>query len=90
MIDLLKAILRDTPKLDGSLCRDRSDLFDTEQDDAEERQYAIDSAKRLCRKCPALEACRDFASTQKRLTGVVAGELHHFSTTTDERKRRDL
>ena len=54
MIDLLKAILRDTPKLDGSLSETEVTLFDTEQDDAEERQYAIDSAKRLCRKCPAL------------------------------------
>ena len=76
MIEILAAILRDTPRLEGSLCRNRSDLFDAEQADADERQYAIDSAKRLCRKCPARIPCGEWAATQKRLTGIVAGRLH--------------
>jgi hypothetical protein len=79
MIEILKAILADTPRLKGALCRDRSDLFDAEQEDEDDRQYAVDSAIRLCRQCPALQACREFAATQPRLTGVVAGELHHFN-----------
>jgi Transcription factor WhiB len=86
MIDLLKAILADSPRLEGSLCRDRSALFDAEQEDEDDRQFAVDSAKRLCRQCPALQACREWAATQPRLTGVVAGELHHFNNNRGKKK----
>jgi hypothetical protein len=80
-VQLLAAILWDSPKLEDSLCRDRHWLFDADIDDHEEQQYATERAIALCHRCPALAACREWAATQSRLSGVVAGELHYHHHT---------
>lgn len=59
--------------LSDGRCRGRWDLWD-ETDNAEITEYAINQ----CISCPALERCRQFAATQKRLTGVVAAAVYHY------------
>ena len=75
--DLLAAILRGTPKLSGALCPGRHHIFDAEQGDQADREYAQHRAVELCQQCPALSACREWATTQRDLTGVVGGEVRH-------------
>ena len=77
-VELLVRVLRDTPKLPGALCVQRSVVFDADQDDPEGREYAIARAKRLCSSCPCLAVCRSWADTQDRLVGVVAGQVRYF------------
>jgi hypothetical protein len=77
-VELLANMLRDSPKLPEALCVNRSVLFDAEQDDYDERAYAIARAKGLCARCERLQHCREWAATQDRLSGVVAGEVRHF------------
>lgn len=74
-MDLLGAILRDSPKLEGCLCANRQLLFDAEQLDDGEREHAVNRAKGICTSCPCLKQCAEWAATQDRLLGVVAGEL---------------
>jgi hypothetical protein len=75
---LLAKVLRDTPKLSGALCVHRSVIFDADQDDPAERDYAIARAKKLCSSWPCLDRSHDWASQQDRLVGVVAGRVNYF------------
>ncbi|WP_448389425.1 WhiB family transcriptional regulator [Mycolicibacterium sp. XJ1904] len=79
-VSLLSTILRDTPKLTGAVCVNRPVIFDVDVADPEQREYAIARATGLCKRCPCLERCAEWASTQRHLVGVVAGELHSPST----------
>lgn len=76
VIDLLAVILRGAPRLDG-LCRNRHHIFDAEQGDQADREYAQRCAVELCQQCPALTACREWAGTQNHLSGVVAGQIRN-------------
>lgn len=71
--DLLGAILRDTPPLPGAACRGRHRLFDADDEQTE----AAAAARELCHNCPALAACRAWAATGPRVSGVLAGRIHH-------------
>jgi hypothetical protein len=69
---LLREILRDLPRLgEDRACLGASpETFDAASED--DAQHAIS----LGRACPALTACREWSTTQRRLEGVVAGRLH--------------
>lgn len=69
-VDLLTLLLQRVPKLPGALCRNRSELFDSDGD------ADIAAAVSLCERCPALDACRTWAdglTYPSRPSGVVAG-----------------
>jgi WhiB family redox-sensing transcriptional regulator len=70
-VTLLAEILRGTPPLPGAACVGQGDLFDYRDD--ENHAKAIT----LCQRCPALDACRQWADSQPRahISGVVAGEI---------------
>jgi hypothetical protein len=72
--ELFGQILRGTPKLDGALCRGRSQLFDSDD------PLDVDDATAICHQCPALQACAEWAATQRhdKLSGVIAGELREW------------
>jgi hypothetical protein len=69
-IDLVAAILRGQPSLDGGLCRDQPALFDADGD--------TQAAQALCRRCPVLARCAEWASgcPTGALSGCVAGVVH--------------
>ncbi len=72
-VGLLAELLRDTPRLDGALCATRRGLFmEAETGNRVRVQQCIS----ICRRCPALEACRVWAATQRDLVGVVAARQH--------------
>ena len=69
VVDLLCAILRDSPSLPGAACVIAPNLFDYNASAADHQLAA-----RLCLEaCPALELCRQRAA-HGDLTGIVAGE----------------
>jgi integrase len=55
---LLEAVLAGLPRLPGARCRDRYALFDSVDDDDHAHAAAI------CRSCPALAQCRNWAQAQ--------------------------
>lgn len=68
-VDLLAVVLRQLPVLPGALCRNRSELFDSE-DPAD-----VAAAVNLCGRCPALADCRAWIETlsyQARPPGTIA------------------
>lgn len=73
---LLEKILAGVPKLDTPACGpSTATLFDRrgpdeDRDDAEARHHR---ALNLCRTCPALDACRNFAQYEKPSGQVIAG-----------------
>jgi hypothetical protein len=69
-VDLLAEILTKAPSLPKALCRDQSALFDCVNGSTENIRRAI----AICRRCDELPACREWASTQRGLVGVVAGQ----------------
>ena len=73
-VELLAAVLRDTPRLPGALCRQRTELFDG--DDAEDAHEAAE----LCGHCPAREPCAAWAHTlaHNEAHGVLAGERREW------------
>jgi hypothetical protein len=82
-VDLLVAILRGTPRLQGALCRAYPDLFDAThpiergqslKGSADARAAAI----RICQTCPALDPCGAWLDNLRpahRPSGVVAGQI---------------
>ncbi|MCF6386029.1 WhiB family transcriptional regulator [Mycobacterium sp. MBM] len=73
-VDLLAVVLRQLPALPGALCRNRSELFDSEE------PADVATAVSLCERCPALDACRAWVtglSYPARPAGVVAGRRYH-------------
>jgi hypothetical protein len=73
-IELLAAVLRDTPRLTGALCRERAELFDAVDGSDAHR------AAELCGRCPAREPCTAWANTlaYNQAHGVLAGELREW------------
>jgi hypothetical protein len=77
VVELLAAILRGTPRLDGCLCSGRHTLFDLEVD-GDQYEYVADTCAATCFRCPALNECAEWAAAQPstRLSGVVAGRVY--------------
>ncbi|WP_440713105.1 WhiB family transcriptional regulator [Gordonia sp. FQ] len=82
---LLKKVLWQLPRLDGAACVGRHALFaergPDEDDDTVERRHH--QALTLCRVCPALTACREFAATEKSSGEVIAGMNRTHTSRTD-------
>ena len=83
-LSLLTEILHGVPSLPGALCPDHPHVFQASSDcaDPETREYAIATAVRLCKACPALDICRDWIDHQpaaQRPPGVVAGILERHT-----------
>lgn len=90
-LELLAEMLRGTKRLPGAVCPDWTHVFAAtalerderlrEDEDARVmREYAITTAQRLCRSCPALAACRSWVQSlppPQRPPGVVAGQVHN-------------
>lgn len=79
-VALLSEILRGVRPLPGALCPDHPHVFHASADnpDPETRDYAITTAVRLCRACPALQQCAawlDRTPATQRPPGVIAGQL---------------
>jgi WhiB family transcriptional regulator, redox-sensing transcriptional regulator len=73
-VEAVAAILRGTPKLPGALCRDRSELFDGDNEDTAGRAAAI------CLRCPARRPCGAWANrlAHNQAHGVLAGEYREW------------
>jgi hypothetical protein len=71
-VDCYAAIVRDVPKLDGALCKNKSELFDDEDSAA--------NAIALCHQCPAFAECAQWSAQLKcsEKSGVLAGEYHQW------------
>jgi hypothetical protein len=65
----LAAALGGLPDLPEAACRGRHELFDST------RKTDIVTAIQVCKHCPALQPCQQWAARQRRgrLAGVVAG-----------------
>lgn len=77
-VALLEKVLRQSAALPDALCRNRSDLFDVEHHDPDEREYATGRAAELCSRCPELAACSEWLDSlprSRRPGGVVAGQV---------------
>ncbi|MBY3989138.1 hypothetical protein HQO84_16715 [Rhodococcus fascians] len=81
----LTAILTDTPRLDGAACIGRSDLFDPPGDG--EPRDVVDArhraAARVCWTCPALDACRDWATGEPSSGTIIAAQVMSTTGRTD-------
>ncbi|WP_179273883.1 transcriptional regulator [Rhodococcoides fascians] len=81
----LTAILTDTPRLDGAACIGHGALFDPPGDG--ELRDAVDTrhraAARLCWTCPALDACRDWATGESSSGSVIAAQVMSATGRTD-------
>jgi hypothetical protein len=73
-VGLVAAIIEATPRLSGAACIGQPpELFDAANASADD----IAAAKALCARCDSFAACSQWASGQRHLVGVVAGEYHH-------------
>jgi WhiB family transcriptional regulator, redox-sensing transcriptional regulator len=72
-VALLAEVLRGAPRLDGALCTGKRGHFAEAEGGSKVR---VAECIALCRRCPALEACQQWASSECALVGVVAGRLH--------------
>lgn len=80
-VSLVGQILADVPVLDGAACVGRSDLFDPVPmagrkplESPAEVAYRHAAAAKICARCPALAACRDWtASTAANVAGYTPG-----------------
>lgn len=72
-VELVAAVLADAPKLDGALCATKRGHFIEAETG---NRVRVEQCISICRRCPALEACRVWAATQRDLVGVVAGRQH--------------
>jgi WhiB family redox-sensing transcriptional regulator len=84
VVDLLAAILRDTPRLQGARCRTHPEVFDATHPigrGACSTRHHVDAraaAVAVCQRCPALPACRAWLESlpaSQRPSGIVAGQL---------------
>ena len=67
---LVARIVSSAPKLPRAACRGKPGLFDAEDGEHQERR-----AGAICRGCPELQPCREWADQQHALSGVYAGTL---------------
>jgi Transcription factor WhiB len=70
------------PRLPGAKCKGKAPAFDLETRDPAQEAVAL----ALCRSCPALVACRQWAATvdPRTLFGVIAG--HRYTDPTIRKK----
>ncbi len=70
-VDLIAAVIRETPKLDGGACKSLPpQLFDGDTEDD------IVAATAACRACPVLDACRTWAlDDDSGITTGIVGAL---------------
>lgn len=75
----LFAALAVIPSLPGARCRGRAELFDGDGGPDGERSR---QAASLCRGCPALDRCREWADSQppRDLSGVLGGRWYAFAS----------
>jgi hypothetical protein len=76
----LAGVLSGVPRLNGSLCHGRAPEFDFEVDDEDELARAVRRTRAVlaCRRCPALEPCREWLDglpRRQQPSGVVAGRV---------------
>ncbi len=72
--DLSAAIV----KIGGVPCEDIPDIFFPEDfPDKQTREYAIRTAKALCKECPLLIQCFAYAIEAQEPYGIWAGTLPH-------------
>ena len=65
-------------KIGGVPCEDIPDIFFPEDfPDKQTREYAIRTAKALCKKCPLLIQCFAYAIEAQEPYGIWAGTLPH-------------
>lgn len=83
-LDLLVLILKGAPRLPGAACRADPVLFDAADGGR------IAEAVALCRRCPQLVPCRDWADSRPKrsLIGVVGGRYRGGRMVTDDDERR--
>lgn len=59
---------------DSGMCREIPDLFFNSEDEAKStRRRKEAAAKKLCGRCPVIDACRQHAMAQRELYGVWGG-----------------
>ena len=76
------AALLGIPQLAGANCAGQWSLFDEPDKRDPDRREIVDSALRLCERCPALAPCAawyDRLPLDERPTGVVAGRLRRYA-----------
>jgi len=71
---LAAAILIDSPRLHGALCRGKAPAFDHYR-----RTQAAEVALKLCGSCPVRRPCREWADSRTDVSGVVAGEIRSIN-----------
>ena len=74
---LLAAVLRPMPQFTDPACIGREMLFDP-PGDREDRASVTrrhEAALHLCRTCPALAECREWAAAEPPTGGVLAGRI---------------
>lgn len=83
-VELTAAILSGVPKLSGALCRRRPGLFDAND------EVTADHAAAICRRCPALQACGEWAAglRHNQSNGVIAGQLRPWVSHPSELQKR--
>lgn len=64
---LLAAILTGLPKLEGAACIRKAGIFSDPR--------RVGEAKAICARCPVIADCDRWASSERGLVGVVAGEV---------------
>ncbi len=77
---LLAEILRGTPRLTNAACVDSPGLFDARDRDelSEDADYRHRAALNMCMRCPAIDACSEWADTQRDQNSfVIAGRRPH-------------
>ncbi len=77
-IALLTAMLAGLPNLRDAACSGSPGLFDGRDadEDVADARYRHEAAVQLCRRCPALAACRQWADTQPdQIQTVIGGRV---------------
>lgn len=76
-VALIAEILRGMPNFEGAACVGSAGLFDGRERDetAEQAAYRHKAAEQLCQRCPALNACHAWSSTQPVLQEHVIAAL---------------
>ncbi|MCH5645357.1 WhiB family transcriptional regulator [Gordonia sp. ABSL49_1] len=74
-VDLTAEILRGTADLSGANCVGSEALFDPKAHNEEftAADYRHQAAVELCRTCPAVVACAQWAATQPDVHAVIGG-----------------
>lgn len=77
---LLARVLADVPRLEGAACQGLWPAFESAnpEENPDEVAYRHTTALATCRRCPALDACAEWASGLRgrdRPDGIVAGQI---------------